>query len=66
MQHEPDGRPAPKLTLGGRNVRLRLDGVELGADEPRRTAAEAKPKPPQPDDPRPSLWRDVGGPYGAG
>jgi hypothetical protein len=24
---------------------------------------EAKPRPPQADDPRPPLWRDVGGPY---
>ena len=63
MQHEPDGRPAPKLTLGGRNVRLKLDGVELGADEPRKTTTEAKPRPPQPDDPRPAFDRNVGGPY---
>jgi hypothetical protein len=27
---------------------------------------EARPRPPQADDPRPALWRDVGGPYGAG
>jgi hypothetical protein len=27
---------------------------------------EAKPKPPQADDPRPPMWRDVGGPYGPG
>jgi hypothetical protein len=26
---------------------------------------EAKPKPPQADDPRPAIWRDVGGPYAA-
>ena len=25
---------------------------------------EAKPRPPQADDPRPPMWRDVGGPYG--
>jgi hypothetical protein len=24
---------------------------------------EAKPRPPHPDDPRPSIWRNVGGPY---
>jgi hypothetical protein len=33
---------------------------------PMATAQEAKPRPPQADDPRPALWRDVGGPYGAG
>jgi hypothetical protein len=27
---------------------------------------EARPKPPQADDPRPPMWRDVGGPYGPG
>jgi len=27
---------------------------------------EAKPKPPQADDPRPAFWRDVGGPYAGG
>jgi hypothetical protein len=24
---------------------------------------ESKPRPPQPGDPRPAFWRDVGGPY---
>ena len=24
---------------------------------------EAKPRPPHPDDPRPSYWRNVGGPW---
>jgi hypothetical protein len=33
---------------------------------PLATAQESKPRPPQADDPRPALWRDVGGPYGAG
>ncbi len=27
---------------------------------------EAKPKPPQADDPRPPAFRDIGGPYGVG
>jgi hypothetical protein len=27
---------------------------------------EAKPRPPQADDPRPPMWRDVGGPWGGG
>jgi hypothetical protein len=24
---------------------------------------ESRPRPPQADDPRPAMWRDVGGPY---
>ena len=28
-----------------------------------RTAQESRPRPPQADDPRPALWRGVGGPY---
>jgi hypothetical protein len=32
---------------------------------PIKATTEAKPKPPQADDPRPAMWRDVGGPYGA-
>jgi len=27
---------------------------------------ESKPRPPQADDPRPAMWRNVGGPYGPG
>jgi hypothetical protein len=27
------------------------------------TMQESKPRPPQADDPRPAMWRDVGGPY---
>jgi hypothetical protein len=34
--------------------------------DPMRATAEAKPKPPQADDPRPPMFRDVGGPYAAG
>lgn len=30
------------------------------------TTTEAKPRPPMADDPRPALWRNVGGPYGGG
>lgn len=42
--------------------------AKVGAAGPRpvATAQEAKPRPPQADDPRPAMWRDVGGPYGAG
>jgi hypothetical protein len=42
--------------------------VKLGmaGTRPRGTTQESKPRPPQADDPRPALWRDVGGPYGPG
>jgi hypothetical protein len=33
---------------------------------PSGTTQESKPRPPQADDPRPAMWRDVGGPYGPG
>lgn len=33
---------------------------------PAKATIEAKPKPPQADDPRPAMWRDVGGPYAGG
>lgn len=63
MQHTPDSRPEPGLRVGGKRVRLKLDGVELEGPGPVEETTEAKPKPPQADDPRPSLWRNVGGPY---
>jgi hypothetical protein len=34
--------------------------------DPTKATVESKPRPAQPDDPRPALWRDVGGPYGGG
>jgi hypothetical protein len=39
--------------------------VKIGVpgSRPLATAQEAKPRPPQADDPRPAMWRDVGGPY---
>jgi hypothetical protein len=33
---------------------------------PLGSTTEAKPRPPLADDPRPAMWRDVGGPYGGG
>lgn len=41
--------------------------VKLGVPtlRPVGTRQEARPKPPTADDPRPALWRNVGGPYGA-
>ena len=40
--------------------------VGVPGKRPLGTATESRPRPPQADDPRPALWRDVGGPYGAG
>ena len=40
--------------------------VGVPGRRPLETAQEARPRPPQADDPRPPLWRDVGGPYGIG
>ena len=42
--------------------------VKLGipARRPLGTLQEAKPTPPVADDPRPALWRDVGGPWAGG
>jgi hypothetical protein len=40
--------------------------VGVPSARPLATAQEAKPRPPLADDPRPALWRDVGGPYGPG
>jgi hypothetical protein len=31
--------------------------------QPTGTITEAKPKPPEPDDPRPAYWRNAGGPW---
>jgi hypothetical protein len=63
MQHTPDGRPRRELRLGGQRVRLKMDGVELEGPGPVKETTEAKPKPTQPDDPRPAIFRNVP-PYG--
>ena len=43
-------------------ARLALpEGLRRG---PLHETTEAKPRPPEADDPRPAQWRDVGGPYG--
>ncbi|TMK64928.1 MAG: hypothetical protein E6G53_06900 [Actinobacteria bacterium] len=49
--------------LNGERVRPRIPG--LPPREPLKATTEAKPKPPQPDDPRTSVFRNVP-PYGAG
>lgn len=38
--------------------------VGVAGQRPQGTLQEAKPSPPQADDVRPALWRNVGGPYG--
>jgi hypothetical protein len=40
--------------------------VGIPSPGPLHTAQESRPKPPTADDPRPPMWRDVGGPYGPG
>jgi hypothetical protein len=42
-------------------VRVKAPGFKPTA--PLKTAAEAKPRPPEPDDPRTSYDRNVGGPW---
>jgi len=37
--------------------------VGVARQPPLGTREEAKPRPAHADDPRPALWRDVGGPY---
>jgi hypothetical protein len=56
----PDGRPVVKMQLDP-------TGRWKPVEEPEQTTpvTEAKPQPPQPDDPRPASWRNVP-PYAAG
>ena len=37
--------------------------VGVARRPPLGSTQEAKPRPPQADDPRPEMWRDVGGPW---
>jgi hypothetical protein len=37
--------------------------VGVPGNRPLGSIQESKPRPPLADDPRPPLWRDVGGPY---
>jgi hypothetical protein len=60
-QHEPDNRKRVLKTSDGQQFKVKLPpGMEI---EPLGETTEAKPKPPQADDPRPSFHRNVGGPY---
>ncbi len=42
---------------------VKVTGLPGAPIDPLKAAVEAKPKPPQPDDPRPNYWRDAGGPW---
>ena len=66
------GRESPERTTHSWLVREPVPGdwrgvrVGLPTRGPVKEAQEARPKPPSADDPRPPMWRDVGGPYGPG
>ena len=63
-QHEPDNRKPVLKTSDGQKFKVKLPpGVRL---DPMNATSEAKPKPPQPDDPRSSMERNVGGLWGSG
>lgn len=42
---------------------VKVSGLPSDLAHPLKTTFEAKPKPAQADDPRPNVWRDVGGPW---
>jgi hypothetical protein len=44
---------------------VRLSGVGLKRTRPAGSHSESKPKPPQPDDPRPAIFQNLP-PYGIG
>lgn len=52
------GRDAEGWTL------VKVAGLPHDALGPLKTTAEAKPRPPMADDPRPAQWQNVGGPWG--
>ena len=54
-----------KETAAGEWEVARLTGPGLGAIRPTGTHTESRPKPEEPADPRPALFRNVP-PYGAG
>lgn len=62
-RHEPSNKPDPGEVLKG-PVRIRRDANgKLQVVTPEKdlhTTTEAKPRPPQPDDPRTSVDRNVG------
>ncbi len=62
-RHQPSDKPDPGEVLKG-PVRMRRDAQGrlqiVDPAGPTKATIEAKPKPPQPDDPRSAAIRDVG------
>ena len=56
-------RWVPRETAGGDWEVAKIPVPSGMRIDPLSTSIEAKPKPPQPDDPRPSYDRNVGGPW---
>jgi len=56
-------RWVPRETAGGDWEVAKIPVPSGMRVDPLSTSIEAKPKPPQPDDPRPSYDRNVGGPW---
>jgi hypothetical protein len=48
--------------VGGVWSVVRVSAAHTRPAETLKPTVEAKPRPPQPEDPRPSTWRDLGGP----
>jgi len=66
MQHQPNQRQKHVLRTTDEDGNERVVHVKLPPGmriDPMKATTEAKPKPAQPDDPRPSFHRNVGGPY---
>ena len=57
-----DGAPPRIRITRGKDGALELTPDGAAEDAHPETVAEERP--PQADDPRPNVWRDVGGPYG--
>ena len=62
-RHEPSNKPDPGELLKGR-VRMRRDAQGklqvVTPEQERHTTTEAKPRPPQADDPRGNAERNIG------
>ena len=65
-EEHPDRATHSWIPREGADGRWTVAKRAIPSQRPRGTLQESKPRPPQADDPRPALWRDVGGPYGAG
>jgi hypothetical protein len=65
-REHPDRATHSWLPRQGADGEWTVAKVGVPRTPPVGSRQEAKPKPPQADDPRPPMWRDVGGPYGPG